>query len=112
MADSAGFLELFLSPYECWVHHLDQEQEITHAPKEANAISSAEKLMASVFKGCKSHYVYCLSSKGAQINGEYYGNLLRLSEIRRPGKLRKVVMFQQDNAQVHRSLVSMAVVYK
>ena len=52
--------------------------------------------------------------KGQTINGEYYANLLRelrkAIKSKRPGKLTKGVLFHQDNAPAHKSVVAMAAV--
>ncbi|CAI9733412.1 Hypothetical predicted protein [Octopus vulgaris] len=116
-ADPADFLERFLTQGECWVHHFEPEtKELTSppAPKKAKNISPAGKVMASVFWDAKGIVFIDYLQKRHAINGEYYANLLRqlkrALKIKRPGKLAKGVLFHQDDAPVHKSLVSMAVV--
>uniref|UniRef100_A0A3Q0RHJ7 Mos1 transposase HTH domain-containing protein n=1 Tax=Amphilophus citrinellus TaxID=61819 RepID=A0A3Q0RHJ7_AMPCI len=112
-ANPDGFLERFLAQDECWVHHYEPEtkrqsmqwkQPSSPTPEKAKVVSSAGKVMISVFWDAKGH----------TINGEYYANLLR--QLRKaikskwPGKLTKGVLFHQDNAPVHKSMVSVAAV--
>ena len=57
------------------------------------------------------HYL----QKGQTINGTYYASLLtQLREkikIKRRGKLTKGVLFHQDNAPVHKSVIAMAAIH-
>ena len=46
-------------------------------PKKANVVSSAGKVMASVFWDPKGIVFIVYLQKGQTINGEYYANLLR-----------------------------------
>ncbi|GLD62679.1 histone-lysine N-methyltransferase SETMAR-like protein [Lates japonicus] len=79
-------------------------------PKKSMVVSSA-----SVFWDAKGIHVFIdYLQKGQTINGEYYANLLRqlrkAIKSKRPGKLTKGVLFHQDNAAAHKSVVAMAAV--
>ena len=80
-------------------------------------VSSAGKVMASMFLGCKRHCKLFINpfQKGKTINGEYYAKLLRELrqeiKLKRPGKLTKGVLLHQDNASAHKSLVAMSAVH-
>ena len=66
-------------------------------PKEAKVISSAGKLMASVFWDAKGIVFIDYLQKGRTINGEYFVNLLKqlrkAMKAKRLGKLTKGVLF-------------------
>ena len=70
--------------------------------------------MAFVFWDAKRIVFIDYLQKGKTINGEYYVKLLR--ELRQAikskqrGKLTKVVLFHQDNAPAHKSLVATSTV--
>ena len=104
-ADPDRFIERFLIQDECWIHHFEPETKrqsmqwkhsISPAPKKAKVVSSAEKVMASVFWDAKGIVFIDYLQKGKTINGEYYAKLLR--ELRQaikskwPGKLTKGVL--------------------
>ena len=63
-ADPASFLERFLTQDECWVHHSSPP------PKKAKVVSSAGKVMASVFWDAKGIVFIDYLQKGQTINGE------------------------------------------
>ena len=121
--DPAGFLERFLTQDECWVHHFEpeikrQSMQWKHPsfrpPKKAKVVSSAGKAMASVFWDAKGIVFIDYLQKVQTINEEYYANLLRQLQkaikSKQPGKLTKGVLFYQDNAPTHKSMVAMAAV--
>lgn len=60
--------------------------------------------MASVFWDGKGIVDYLQKD----INGEYYANLLRQLQKAMPRKISERVLFHQDNAPAHKTLVSMA----
>lgn len=110
-ADPITFLERFVTQDECWVHHFEpeikrQSMQWKHpsspAPKKAEVVSSAGKVMASVFWDAKGIVFIDYLQKGQTINEEYYTNLLRqlrkTIKSKRPGKLTKGILFHQDNA--------------
>uniref|UniRef100_A0A3Q0QTS4 Histone-lysine N-methyltransferase SETMAR n=1 Tax=Amphilophus citrinellus TaxID=61819 RepID=A0A3Q0QTS4_AMPCI len=93
----ASFLENFLTQDECWVHHFEpeikwQSMQWKHPssppPKKAKVVSSAGKVM-SLFSGMQ---------KALQSSQ----NCLQ--------KLKKGVLFHQNNAPAHKSMVAMAAV--
>ena len=122
-ADPDRFVERFLTQGECWVHHFEPEtkrqsmqwKHSTSAPKKAKVVSSAGKVMASVFWNAIGIVFIDYLQKGKTINGEYYAKLLK--ELRQaikskwPGKLTKGVLLHQDNAHPHKSLVAMSAVH-
>ena len=122
-ADPDGFADHFLTQNECWVYHFEPEtkrqsmqrkQSTSPAPKKAKVVPSAGKVMASVFWDAKGIVLIDYLQKGKTINGEYYGNLLRqlrkAIKSKRPGKLKKVSLFHQDNASAYKSVVAMSTV--
>ena len=85
------------------------------APKKAKVVSSAGKMMASVFWDAKGIVFIDYLQKGKTINGEYYAKLLRelrqAIKSKRSGKLTNSVLLHQDNAPAHKSLVAMSAVH-
>ena len=123
-ADQASFIDRFLTQDECWVHHFEpetkkQSMQWKHPgsppQKKAKVVSSAGKVMASVFWDAKGIVFIDYLEKGRTINGEYYAALLKQlrKEIKakRPGKLTKGVLFHQDNAPAHKSVIAMAALH-
>ena len=120
-SDKAEFLRRFVTMDESWVHRFTPEtkeqskqwtQKGESAPKKAKTVSSAGKVMASVFWDARGIIFIDYLEKGKTINGEYYANLLqRLSEEikqKRPHLAKKKVLFHADNAPVHKSVIAMA----
>src|SRR5436190_22178427 len=72
----------------------------------------AGKVMASVFWDARGIIFIDYLQKGKTINGEYYANLLqRLSDEikkKRAHLAKKKVLFHQDNAPVHTSVIAVA----
>ena len=123
-ADPDRFVERFLTQDECCVHHFEpetkrQSMQWKHStsppPKKAKVVSSAGKVMTSVFWDAKDIVFIDYLQKGKTINGEYYAKLLRelrqAIKSKRPGKLTKGVLLHQDNAPAHKSLVAMSAVH-
>ena len=84
-ADPDSFRERFLTQDECWIHRFEAEtkrqsmQWKNHSsppPKKVKVVSSAGKVMASVFWDAKGVAFIDYLQKGRTINGEYYANLL------------------------------------
>ena len=73
--------------------------------------TSAGKVMASVFWNARGIIHIDYLQKDKTINGEYYGNLLqRLNDEikkKRPHLAKNKVLFCQDNAPVHISVIAM-----
>ena len=123
-ADPDRFVERFLTQDEFWVHHFEPETKrqsmqwkhsTSPAPKKVKVVSSAGKVMASVFWDAKGIVFIDYLQKGKTINGEYYTKLLRelrqAIKSKRPGKLTKGALLHQDNAPAHKSLVAMSAVH-
>lgn len=120
-SNKAEFLRRFITMDETWVHHFtpetkEQSKQWTErgesAPKKAKTVPSAGKVMASVFWDARGIIFIDYLQKGKTINGEYYANLLqRLSDEikkKRPHLAKKKVLFHQDNAPVHTSVIAVA----
>ena len=111
----------FITMNETLVHHFtpetkEQSKQWTvmgeSCPQKAKTVSSAGKVMASVFWNAHGIIFIDYLQKGKTINGEYYANLLqRLSEEikqKRPHLSKKKVLFHQDNTPAHKSRIAMA----
>lgn len=118
-----SFLDRYITMDETWVHHYDpetklQSKEWRHSgsppPRKFKAVPSAGKVLASVFWDAEGLLLIDYLEKGATITGNYYAQLIvKLREAvkqKRRGKLRKGVLFHQDNAPVHKSLVAMTAI--
>ena len=108
---------------ETWVHHYQPETKeqskqwkhpMSPTPKKAKVTPSAGKVMASVFWDAQGVLMVDYLQKGCTINALYYSDLLkRLRENikkKRPGMITKGVLFHQDNAPAHSSVVAMATI--
>ena len=122
--DPANFLKRFVTMDETWVHYFtleakQQSKQWKHPgsppPKKAKTVPSAGKVMASVFWDADAILLIDYLQKGQTINGTYYASFLtQLREkikIKRRGKLTKGVLFHQDNAPVHKSVIAMAAIH-
>ena len=80
-------------------------------PKKFKTQPSASKVIATVFWDAKGVIMLDFLSRRSTITGVYYANLLdQLRTVireKRPGKLSKGVLLQQDNARVHTCKVAM-----
>jgi histone-lysine N-methyltransferase SETMAR len=106
---------------ETWIHHYtpeskQQSKQWTEAgcsaPKKTRSVSSAGKVMASVFWDAEGILFIDYLEKGKTITKEYYSNILtRLYEKireKRPGlQKEKKIIFHQDNAPAHKSVLAM-----
>ncbi|XP_023220365.1 histone-lysine N-methyltransferase SETMAR-like [Centruroides sculpturatus] len=110
-SNKAEFLRRFITMDKTWVHHFtpetkEQSKQWTErgesAPKKAKTVPSAGKVMASVF----------WDSPRKNNQRQYYANLLQRfsDEIKkkRSHLAKKKVLFHQDNAPVHTSVIAMA----
>ena len=72
------------------------------------------KVKAFVFRDANDIVFIDFLQKGQTINGEYCANLLRQMRkaitSKRPGKLKKGVLFHRNNAPAYKSVVAMGVV--
>ena len=105
---------------ETWVRYYEPENKAQRRqwvrpgsprPKKSKTQPSTGKVMATVFWDAKGFIMLDFLSKRSTISGVYYANLLdqlRTAILeKRPGKLSKSVMLQQDNAIVHTCKVAM-----
>ncbi|XP_059224868.1 histone-lysine N-methyltransferase SETMAR-like [Stomoxys calcitrans] len=80
--------------------------------KKAKAIQSAVKVVATFFWVFKGILMLDYLQKGKTINSEYYCNLLDQLNVqireKRPGLQHKKIVFHQDNAPAHKSVLTMA----
>jgi len=80
------------------------------APKKTRSIPSEGKVMTWVFWDTEDMLFIDYLQKSKTITGEYYSDLLtRLDQIiceKRPG-LKKKIIFHQDNAPAHKSVLAM-----
>lgn len=117
-------MERFVTVDETWVHYYQpetkqQSKQWKHVssppPKKAKSSPSAGKVMATVFWDSKGILMTDYLDKGFTINGQYYASLLSQLKTaiksKRPGKLKKGVLFHQDNAPAHKSTVAMATIH-
>jgi histone-lysine N-methyltransferase SETMAR len=81
------------------------------APKKTMSVPSAGKVMASVFWDAEGILFIDYLEKGKTITGEYYSNLLtRVDEKiceKRPSLQKKKIIFHQDKAPAHKSVLAM-----
>ena len=105
---------------ETWIHHYtpeskQQSKQWTEAgcsaPKKIRSVPSAGKDMASVFWDVEGILFIDYLEKGKTITGEYYSNLLtRLDEKmceKGSGLQKKKIIFYQDHAPAHKSVLAM-----
>jgi histone-lysine N-methyltransferase SETMAR len=80
-------------------------------PKKTRSVPSAGKVMVSVFWDAEGILFIDYLEKGKTITREYYSNLLtRLDKKireKRPGLQKKKIIFHQDNAPTHKSVLAM-----
>lgn len=118
--DSSNILDRIVTMDETWIHHYDpetkeQSKEWKHAgsprPKKFRVQKSAGKVLASIFWDKDGIIMSDYLEQGKTVTGAYYSTLLtRLREKiveKRRGKLSKGVLFLQDNAPAHKSLIAM-----
>lgn len=119
--DKKDFVRRFITMDETWVFHHDPEskQEAkewceagSSAPKRVRVQKSAKKVMASVFWDAKGILLVDYLQTGKTINSEYYRKLLDQLDAKirekRPGLTKKKIIFHQDNAPAHKSVLTMA----
>lgn len=116
--NQVDFLRRFVTVDETWIHHYipeskRQSQQWKHhgspPPKKAKSFSSAGKVMATIFWDSKGILLIDYLTKGQTINGAYYAALLDQLKAaiaeKRPGMVRKKVLFCHDNAPSHTSRI-------
>ena len=118
--NKTDFVHRFITMDETWIHHYtpefkQQSEQWTEAgcsaPKKTRSVPSAGKVMASVFWDAEGILFIDYLEEGKTITGEYYSNLFtRLNEKireKRPGLQKKKIIFHQDNAPTHKSVLVM-----
>lgn len=115
------FLRRFITMDETWIHFYTPESHEgskrwvetgESAPKRPKTQESAGKVMASVF--WDSHGIIFIDylEKGKTITGAYYASLLdRLNDEikkKRPHLAKKKILFHDDNAPSHTSIIAQA----
>jgi len=123
--NKSEFWRRLITVDETWIHHYAPETKIQSkqwiakgepAPKKAKTAFSAGKVMATVF--WDSHGVIFIDylQKGKTITGAYYASLLDKLEAelaeKRPHLQKKKILFHQDNAPSHTSVVAMAKIHE
>lgn len=123
--NKVDFMRRFITTDETWVHHYtpetkQQSKQWRHSgsppPKKAKAVASAGKVMASIFWDAKGILLIDYLPKGQTITGVYYASLLdklkqKVNE-KRPGLAKKKIIFHQDNARPHTSVIAMAKIHE
>lgn len=119
--DKKNFFRRYVTMDETWIHHYVPESKQQSAqwigpgetrPKRFKTQTSAGKVLASVFWDANGILFIDYLEHGKTINSQYYIALLEklLEEIheKRPGMQRKKILYHQDNAPAHRSMLTMA----
>ena len=118
--NKTDFVRRFITMDEAWIHHYTPESKQQSkqrtkagcsAPKKTRWVPSAGKVMALVFWDAEGILFIDYIEKGKTLTREYYSNLLtRLDEKireKRPGLQKKKIIFYQDNAPAHKSVLAM-----
>jgi len=107
------FIRRFVTMDEIWIHHYTPESKQwtkrgETAPKKAKVISSAGKVMASIFWDAKGILLIYYLEKGKVITGHYYEALLEKLKTaiaeKRPEMVKKKMLFYHDNALMHSNI--------
>lgn len=119
--DPKDFVRRYVTMDETWIHHYTPESNQQSAQWFAHGESreqrprtqqSAGKVLASVFWDAHGILLIDYLETKKTITGQYYANLLdRLNEaikIKRPHLAKKKIIFHQDNAPAHTSMIAMA----
>lgn len=118
--NKTDFMSRLVTMDETWIHHYTPETKAqskqwmeagSNAPKKAKMVLSAGKVMASVFWDAKGILLLNYLEKGKTINSQYYVSLLdqlddKIRE-KQPGLRKKKIIFLQDNAPAHKSILTM-----
>jgi len=117
--NETDFVCRFITMDEIWMHHdtpesKQQSKQWTEAscsaPKKTRSVPSAGKVMASVFWDAEGILFIVYFEKGKTITGEYYSNLLTRLDgkkfVRKVPFCKKIIIFHQDNAPAHKSVLA------
>lgn len=123
--NKSEFWRRLITVDETWIHHYTPETKTQSkqwtlkgepAPKKAKTVPSAGKVMATVFWDSRGVILIDYLEKGKTITGAYYATLLdKLKaeiEEKRPHLQKKKILFHQDNAPSHTSMVAMAKIHE
>ena len=123
--DPEEFMHRFVTQDETLVNHFDLDATKqgmkwkligSPTPKKFKRVSSAGKVMASIFWDSQGVIMVDYLAEGHMINGVYYAEELRWlhQEIvnKRRGKLTRGILPLQDNAPAHTSQVAIATMTK
>lgn len=115
------FLRRFITMDETWVHYYTPESREASkewvlpggsAPKRPKTQQTAGKVMASIFWDSNGIILIDFLEKGRTITGAYYAALLdqlkEEVERKRPHMKKKKILFHDDNAPAHTSLIAQA----
>jgi histone-lysine N-methyltransferase SETMAR len=118
--NKTDFVHQFITMDGTWIHHYtpeskQQSKQWTEAGcsalKKTSSVPSAGKVMALVFWDAEGILFINYVEKGKTITREYYSNILtRLDEKiceKRPTLQKKKIIFYQDNAPAHKSVLAM-----
>ena len=121
--DEENFISRFVTMDETWVFHYDPESKQQsmewrkpgeRPPRKFKVVTSAKKIMLSVFWDAKGIIMTDYLPHGKTITGKYYSDLIRKLRIaikeKRRGLLRRGVLFHQDNAPVHTCALATAAI--
>ena len=99
---------------ETWAHHFDPETKQQSKPVKFCRITSAGKIMASVFWDSEGMLMIGYLERGKTVTDVYYAELIRKlrSAIKEKhyGKSSHGVLLHQDDAAVHTSAMAMAAI--
>jgi histone-lysine N-methyltransferase SETMAR len=106
--NKTDFVRRFVTMDETWVYHYDPELR----QQTAEWTKSVKKVMASVFWDAKGILIINYLQTGKTITGEYYCSLLDQLDVKirekRPGLTKKKIIFHQDNAPAHKSVLTIS----
>ena len=115
-----GFFAKYVTMDKIWIHYFTlesnwQSTEWTAAgknhPKWLKTQTSADKVLVSVFWDAPGILFIDYVKNGRTFNSEYYIALLvhlKKETAKKQPKLKKNVLFHQDNVQCHKSIAKMA----
>ena len=118
-----NFISRFLTVDETWLHHFDPESKVqsmawkhvsSPPPRKFRVVASPRKVMATVFWDAEGIVLVDYLEHGSTITGPYYADLIgkvrAALKKKRRGKLRRGVLFHQDNAPAHTSSQALAAI--
>jgi hypothetical protein len=115
------FVRRFITMDETWIHHYTLESKQLSkqrtetgcsAPKKTRSLQSVGKVMASVFWDAEGILFVDYLEKGKTVTWECYSNLStrldgKKNLEKRPGLQKNKIIFYQENAPAHKSVLAM-----